>query len=569
MMKSTLMACALTLSMLLAALPAFAGESGSDDGIAEWTFIIYMDGDNNLEGAAVADFNELEIAGSTANVNIVVLFDRIPGEDSSEGDWTGTRKYLVQKDDNLGAFGQYDEGVNVWGSETEEELNMGDPNVLVNFTNWAIDAYPAQRYFIDLWNHGGAFWGVCWDDSSGGDGDCINMTEMSSALCAVTTHAERKMDIVGFDACLMAQVAVLYQMADYCDYSVASAFAEPGDGWPYEKFMPDLVANPTMAPQDLGKMMVDDYMDSYTDRQQDPQDSFQVSMACFDMSRIPDVARALSELGMVLATGTSLSVESSYYAQLRWVRSNTKSYDLAPVGPFDLGQYCIYDAVDFLDKLNTLPSASQVQIVSEEKAMQFRAAISDSIVHSRANNAQFAVHCLTFYFPSGTQTVYDERYSATKYAKEMYWDDFLHNFDAETFEANFPPSVYLSAPEADTLVQPEQTSVHVAGEAYDVQNSVIMVQVKLDDGSWINAAGTTNWTAILPTIDLAPGMHTISARSYDGTGYSPEVQRTILAPQPPAPSTPKESYDYLPMSIGLIVLAAIICAAAIVIKRKR
>ncbi|MBI3872148.1 MAG: lamin tail domain-containing protein, partial [candidate division Zixibacteria bacterium] len=41
----------------------------------KWTFMVYLDGDNDLEKYAFDDLNEMERVGSDANVNIVVEFD--------------------------------------------------------------------------------------------------------------------------------------------------------------------------------------------------------------------------------------------------------------------------------------------------------------------------------------------------------------------------------------------------------------------------------------------------------------------------------------------------------------
>ena len=45
---------------------------------AEWTVMVYLDADNNLESAGIDDINEMEIVGSTTEVNVVVQVDRIP-----------------------------------------------------------------------------------------------------------------------------------------------------------------------------------------------------------------------------------------------------------------------------------------------------------------------------------------------------------------------------------------------------------------------------------------------------------------------------------------------------------
>ena len=65
---------------------------------ADWTVMVYLDGDNDLESAAIEDLNEMEQVGSNSNLNIVVLFDRVSGYNSSNGDWTDTRRGLVTAD---------------------------------------------------------------------------------------------------------------------------------------------------------------------------------------------------------------------------------------------------------------------------------------------------------------------------------------------------------------------------------------------------------------------------------------------------------------------------------------
>ncbi|MFA5480532.1 MAG: hypothetical protein WC337_10965, partial [Candidatus Muiribacteriota bacterium] len=42
----------------------------------EWTIMIFMNGDNDLEAYGTYDINEMEMVGSNENVNFVVQFDR-------------------------------------------------------------------------------------------------------------------------------------------------------------------------------------------------------------------------------------------------------------------------------------------------------------------------------------------------------------------------------------------------------------------------------------------------------------------------------------------------------------
>ena len=73
---------------------------GSESSLPLWTILAYVDGDNNLEDAAIADINEMEAAASNANVRIAVLLDRISGNDSTNGNWTDTRRGIITHDSN-------------------------------------------------------------------------------------------------------------------------------------------------------------------------------------------------------------------------------------------------------------------------------------------------------------------------------------------------------------------------------------------------------------------------------------------------------------------------------------
>jgi hypothetical protein len=45
--------------------------------LAKWTIMVYLNGDCDLEAAAITDFLEISSVGSNSNVKILVLFDRV------------------------------------------------------------------------------------------------------------------------------------------------------------------------------------------------------------------------------------------------------------------------------------------------------------------------------------------------------------------------------------------------------------------------------------------------------------------------------------------------------------
>ena len=227
----------------------------------DWTIMVYMDGDNNLEAAAIDDMNEMEAAPANANVNIVVQIDRAAGYDTSNGDWTNTRRYEITHDAN-GYDGTI---VSTLVDNTLGEQDMGDPQTLINFVTWAKSNYPAKHYALIVWDHGSGVLGapgyvpphrgVCWDDSSGNN---ISTTELGTAMQTIG-----KVDIFGADVCLNQMIGVAYEIKGYADYFLGSEEMEPGDGWDYEASMTALRSNPTMTPWDLGKQIVDDFIAFY------------------------------------------------------------------------------------------------------------------------------------------------------------------------------------------------------------------------------------------------------------------------------------------------------------------
>src|SRR3989339_803156 len=68
----------------------------------EWTIMVFVNAKNNLESYGLKDMNEMEMIGSGDKYNVVVELARMKGFDSSEGDWTTSRRYLVKKDNDTG-----------------------------------------------------------------------------------------------------------------------------------------------------------------------------------------------------------------------------------------------------------------------------------------------------------------------------------------------------------------------------------------------------------------------------------------------------------------------------------
>ncbi|MBW4492767.1 MAG: pre-peptidase C-terminal domain-containing protein [Oscillatoria princeps RMCB-10] len=219
-----------------------AGGAGQDS----WTIMVYVAGDNNLEGDGIGDINEMEAIGLPDNVNVVVQMDRAGGYDSSNGDWTDTRRGLIQHDSNPDVISS--------NLQSLGELNTGAGQTLQDFVTWGAQNYAADNYAVVVWDHGGGLSGVANDDASN---DNLSVAETTQALAGANLGDSLK--LVGFDACLQGMVEQAYDLKDVTDVVVASQNLEPGDGWDYEALLSRLAANPRMGAEELGAAIVDTY----------------------------------------------------------------------------------------------------------------------------------------------------------------------------------------------------------------------------------------------------------------------------------------------------------------------
>ncbi|MEK7396900.1 MAG: hypothetical protein AAB116_08180, partial [Candidatus Poribacteria bacterium] len=93
----------------------------------EWTFMVYLDGDNNLEECGIDDFVEMAKVGSNENINIVVQFDRA-GYDNRYDNWETTKRFYITQ-------GMTPVATNA--IEDIGEANMGSSQTVINFGDWA------------------------------------------------------------------------------------------------------------------------------------------------------------------------------------------------------------------------------------------------------------------------------------------------------------------------------------------------------------------------------------------------------------------------------------------------
>jgi len=253
----------------------------------EWTVMVYMNGKNNLEPDALANFHAMAAVGSTEKVAVLAQLGRPKKRrhTDADGNWSGVYRFVIEKDmDPLP-----DKGTNV--EALGESIDMGSTDCLRSFVKWARATYPANRYMLVIWNHGqgwrfqlaknenlraaasrgdtgsiplpatladappvGGYRAVSSDDDTG---SILYNKQIQDVVEA--EFKARKLDLLGYDACLMAMLETAYAFSPSTEVMVASQDLEPAAGWDYEAWLAPLVAKPQMSAEDVAKKVVDGY----------------------------------------------------------------------------------------------------------------------------------------------------------------------------------------------------------------------------------------------------------------------------------------------------------------------
>ncbi len=369
-------------------------------GTKDWTAILYLDGDNNLCDSYPYLITRMEDelgAKLSSFLNVVVLFDRDPRYCSSGG----TTRYLVQPGSN------YTDGTNRWDMG---ELNMGDPQTLVNFATWAMRNYPAEHYYLAIDNHGGGISGVAWDDTDSHDN--ITNDELYTALKEITQNGSRRLDVFAYEACLMGMYENAYDIREFTDY----VFFFPTISWTNNASYPSYLGHSNFTASTTGRELGEIIFDVYYAAVTNPY-----ALSLIDSSKMAAVQAAVDDWADALSASVGTTKNGMTSA-----RSNAQKIDTN-------GDDLLTDQDNYID-LWDLADEMAARGIAATEAADVKAAVDEATVRSdqrsRGTLNYTNIHGLSIYWPqtaSGAYSAYvgDRVYNSTRDGR---WDEFLEDY---------------------------------------------------------------------------------------------------------------------------------------------
>jgi hypothetical protein len=378
--------------------------------------MVFLNAKNNLEPFSFPNFDQMASVGSTEKVNILVEYGRPHRHYSNEhGAWSKTLRFRVTQ------------GMKPTEANALEDLaqvNMGDGKALADFVTWSRAKFPAKREMLAIWDHGQgwrlrtatAVRGVERDSyvslrralrgNDGGDragtasipddmrvhggfryvshdedtGDKLYNREIQDALAALAkTH---KIDVIAFDACLMAMIETGYALRGVGNVLVGSEELEPGAGWNYARWLKDLVADPSGHDANkLGESLVKAYRDEYGNHDD-------TTMSCVNLSKVATVAKAVTAFAE--AARKKLAAQLKFLKKARGQCANyAPGYGLHSI---DLGRF-----LELVNKSTAADSALRTSAGAALSAVQ--TAVLENYASTR-RQGDFGSKGMAIYFPN-------------------------------------------------------------------------------------------------------------------------------------------------------------------------
>lgn len=355
------------------------------------TIMIYMIG-SDLESqyaAASSDIEEIKSSGiDFDDVNILI--------------YTGGAKKWINgeiPDDKNAIFRVTSSGL--VKLEEYEKSSMTDPNNLTNFLNYGHDKFKASKYSLILWDHGGGpIYGYGVDENYVGS---LTLAKLKQGLSNSKFNG-KKLEMIGFDACLMSSVEVADVLSDYANYMLASQEVEPGFGWDYS-FLSNVTSKTSTV--DMGMSIVDYYGNFY----KKSSGVKGITLSLLDLSKVNDVESKLNDL--FKDVDDNLTID---YSTVSRTRNSAKSFGKVSANTS-------YDLVDLYDLVDKMPNKYSAKIDS------LQSVLDEFVVHQTTDLK--STYGVSIYFPYENKQYINEMitlYKGFGFAKE--YTNFITNFSS-------------------------------------------------------------------------------------------------------------------------------------------
>lgn len=437
--------CVALMAVVLVACGGGGGSAGFGVGQevptkAKTTLLVYMVASDLVEngnGPGWWTLNGMLAARSSEDVNVILQVGGGSGPGPVAGvDMRETRRYrLKPAPANANANANVNTEVGAaarpgWTiellpqSQQPRTVAMNHSETLRDFVQWGASSYPAQQYHLVLYDHGGGPVGGYGNDMANSDGAGMSVSDIAKALKDSPVHFE----LLGFDACLMANLEVASLLAPYANYLAATE--DVTLFWDWNAILNFMVAHPLAPGDQLGQEIVRSYKATQVIY---PWQADFVTTSVTDLRQVPALVSAVG--AMTASLEQAIDQEGlPAWLQIAHATRQARSF-----------QTNIYSKrMDLVDLLSWTRQLAAVGVASSEHARAVEAALRAAVVFVDEDEDE-ETNGLSLYFPrySLLDEPVTQRYLAQGYPTEI--TQLVHRY-TQFARSGQLPQIQVNAP---------------------------------------------------------------------------------------------------------------------------
>jgi hypothetical protein len=378
-----------------------------------WTIMAYLAGDNNLAEEMVYAVRSMFDCGSLPEITIAVLQD--------SGGFPNVFAVPTSPSPSLTLL-------SMANAISKASPSVPVDDMLREFIVQAILASPAEHYMLILSGHGSGAVG----DFLSNNTSQLSVPDLSKVLTMAREQIKEKdpnilrgkkkmLDILGLDSCLMSMTEVACQVSKDVAYMVGSEGFEANAGWPYGLYLDNLKAKkvPLDDPLAVAKMMVNDYINYYTDY---TLADISADLSVLNLDLLDELKSAINPLADALTKGLSNPEIQNAILLAHWKSQAYKDE-----------QY-----VDLYDLCELLGGYVGTKSPIGKACNNVIIAIRDIVKATGYCGAEFQYsHGVSIFFPwsdlqDATEVSDIKYYKKLDFAKQTRWDEFLREYLKKT-----------------------------------------------------------------------------------------------------------------------------------------
>lgn len=314
---------------------------------------------------------------------------------------------------------------------TEEDgVNTGDPKILTKFLSSTMNTLQCDQLFLILWGHGtgsldienqaeldkssivshmhswinGQFGGKSYghDDT---DSDALTTDELRAALAKALKG--KRLDLLGFDACLMATIETVTETAGHCKIYIGSETTIPNIGWPYKAILESMFTDDITYPEQVAEIICRNYPLNFNKEKK-------VCLSAIQTDELMKIMPLLSELNTVLI---SLMSNSNYFMHFTKALQDTTQF-----------WFMFYDLYSLITNIKNRFGDSSKVVEIAEKICNI---LDKSIIYnvSQGFNEHDVVKGLSILFPSKPlSNDLANRYAQLSFCKKTKWNSLINKY---------------------------------------------------------------------------------------------------------------------------------------------